>query len=96
MSAGDADAQARAKYPKFATGGSFTVGGSGGVDSQLVAFNATPGEKVTVFPPGMSGQSGIQIGTINVYADSYQGGLDAARAIRDALGVQRKMMFLTT
>lgn len=34
--------------PGFATGGSFTVGGAGGVDSQLVAFRATPGENVTV------------------------------------------------
>jgi hypothetical protein len=32
----------------FANGGSFTVGGSGGTDSQLVAFRATPGERVTV------------------------------------------------
>jgi hypothetical protein len=32
----------------FATGGSFTVGGSGGTDSQLVQFKATPGEHVSV------------------------------------------------
>jgi tape measure domain-containing protein len=32
----------------FATGGSFMVGGKGGTDSQVVAFRATPGEKVTV------------------------------------------------
>lgn len=32
----------------FAQGGSFNVGGSGGVDSQLVAFKATPGESVKV------------------------------------------------
>lgn len=35
----------------FATGGSFMVGGSGGVDSQNVAFRASPGEKVTVSTP---------------------------------------------
>jgi hypothetical protein len=35
----------------FATGGSFMVGGSGGQDSQTVAFRATPGEKVTVSTP---------------------------------------------
>lgn len=34
----------------FAHGGAFTVGGSGGADSQLVAFRATPGEQVTVRP----------------------------------------------
>lgn len=32
----------------FQTGGSFTVGGSGGTDSQMVAFRATPGEKVAI------------------------------------------------
>jgi hypothetical protein len=35
-------------FPGFAQGGSFTVGGSGGTDSQLVAFRATPGEPVAV------------------------------------------------
>lgn len=34
--------------PGFAAGGSFTVAGAGGIDSQLVAFRATPGERVTV------------------------------------------------
>lgn len=38
----------RLGLPGFATGGSFTVGGSGGTDSQLVAFRATPGERVNV------------------------------------------------
>lgn len=36
----------------FATGGDFSVPGSGGVDSQLVAFKATPGENVSVRRPG--------------------------------------------
>ena len=35
----------------FADGGSFTVGGSGGTDSQLVAFNASPGERVSIATP---------------------------------------------
>lgn len=34
--------------PGFATGGSFKVGGSGGIDSQLMQFRATPGEMVDV------------------------------------------------
>lgn len=34
----------------FATGGSFMVPGSGGTDSQLIKFKATPGERVTVEP----------------------------------------------
>lgn len=34
----------------FAAGGSFLVPGAGGIDSQLVAFRATPGERVKVTP----------------------------------------------
>jgi TP901 family phage tail tape measure protein len=37
---------------RFQHGGSFTVGGSGGSDSQLVAFRASPGERVDVSRPG--------------------------------------------
>lgn len=36
----------------FQHGGAFTVGGAGGADSKLVQFAATPGEQVTVTPPG--------------------------------------------
>lgn len=35
----------------FATGGQFKVGGTGGTDSQMVAFRATPGEQVAVSTP---------------------------------------------
>lgn len=35
----------------FMTGGNFTVGGTGGADSQMVAFRATPGEQVSVSTP---------------------------------------------
>ncbi len=34
----------------FQHGGSFTVGGQGGPDSQMVAFKASPGERVSVTP----------------------------------------------
>lgn len=36
----------------FQTGGSFRVGGSGGADSQLVQFRASPNETVSVRTPG--------------------------------------------
>jgi hypothetical protein len=42
---------------QFATGGSFKVGGVGGIDSQLVTFAATPGEMVDVRKPGATGAS---------------------------------------
>ncbi|RKZ20195.1 phage tail tape measure protein [bacterium] len=38
--------------PGFATGGSFTIGGSGGTDSKVAMFKATPGERVDVLTPG--------------------------------------------
>lgn len=47
----------------FAMGGSFVVGGSGGIDSQLVTLAATPGERITVTRPGESGQ-GVSIGAL--------------------------------
>ena len=57
--------------PGFATGGNFTVGGSGGTDSQLVAFRATPGEDVSVRTPGQQaaaqgGGGGMSVRIINV------------------------------
>lgn len=39
----------------FATGGDMVVGGSGGTDSQIVAFKATPNERISVRTPGQSG-----------------------------------------
>ncbi len=38
--------------PGFQNGGTFGVGGSGGTDSQLVQFRATPNETVSVRTPG--------------------------------------------
>lgn len=42
----------------FATGGSFTVQGNGGTDSELVAFKATPGEQVSIQRPQLG--SGVR------------------------------------
>ena len=53
--------------PAFQAGGQFTVGGSGGVDSRLVQFLATPGEQVTVNPPGQAP------GTTNVIIQNFGG-----------------------
>lgn len=44
--------------PGFATGGQFKVGGSGGIDSQLVAFRASPDERVSITKPGQTGEGG--------------------------------------
>lgn len=43
----------------FATGSrDMVVGGAGGVDSQMVAFRASPGERVKVTRPGQEGNGG--------------------------------------
>lgn len=44
----------------FASGGSFKVGGSGGTDSQLVAFKASPDERVTIETPAQQRARGSQ------------------------------------
>jgi tape measure domain-containing protein len=50
---------------RFATGGSFTVGGHGGTDTSLVRFLATPGEQVSVTRPGQGGDAAPVINVIN-------------------------------
>lgn len=63
------------KLPAFANGGSFTVGGYGGIDSQVVAFRATPGEPVSVG----GGHGGM------VFAPQYY--IDARGATTDLIQV---------
>lgn len=42
------------QMPAFRTGGSMTVGGTGGTDSQMVAFRASPGETVNINTPSQA------------------------------------------
>jgi hypothetical protein len=65
--------------PGFATGGSFKVGGSGGTDSQLVAFKATPGEMVDIRTPGQA-RGGASV-TINNHIDARGATTDFVRAL---------------
>ncbi|TWA76451.1 tail length tape measure protein [Azospirillum brasilense] len=66
--------------PGFKTGGSFEVGGWGGVDSTLVRFMATPGERVTVTRPDQQAQ-----GQATVVRDNA----DIVRALSQMVGVLR-------
>lgn len=43
----------------FAEGGSFKVGGAGAIDSQLVAFRASPNEQVSITKPGQMAGAGV-------------------------------------
>lgn len=42
------------QMPAYRTGGSYTIGGSGGIDSQVVSFRGTPGETVSINTPAQA------------------------------------------
>lgn len=101
-------AQIMSQTPGFAFGGDFTVGGVGGTDSQLVAFRATPGEKVSVRTPhqestqnsGGSQQGKGNVKVINVvdpnllgdYLDTPEGGDVLVNAIRKKRGTLKPLL----
>ncbi len=58
--------------PGFASGGSFTVGGRGGTDSNIVAFRATKGEAVTIQTPQQQAMGGSPV-VLNV-TNNFNGG----------------------
>lgn len=71
------------RLPGFATGGQFTVGGSGGTDSQIVAFRATPGEQVSIKTPGQQMADGgitVQTPGFNALGNTTESGF---RALND-------------
>ena len=57
--------------PGFQDGTSFTVGGKGGIDRNLVAFRASKGEQVTVTPRGQSGGINIVMNIKTNDAESF-------------------------
>lgn len=57
--------------PGFKTGGSFTVGGSGGIDSSIVAFRGTPGERVDVSTKAQQRQTGGGASVLHVTPSAY-------------------------
>ena len=85
--------------PGFQDGGSFTVGGQGGPDSQLVAFKASPGERVDISPPGESrggsgGGGGASVIVVNVTDPNeigeYISSNDGAQVILNVLSKNRQ------
>lgn len=51
--------------PGYKTGGEFMVGGTGGADSQLVAFRASPDERVKIETPAQQRKNDQKGGTTN-------------------------------
>lgn len=77
----------------FAEGGSFRVGGTGGTDSQLVAFRASPDETVTVTRPDQQNGGGNMFNfTFQIDASGGDGDVDARieRAINKARPILQK------
>jgi len=72
----------------FASGGSFEVGGQSGTDSNLVAFRATRGERVTVTRPGQGGGGATTI-INNIDARNATDPAAIAAAVRIATGQSR-------
>lgn len=68
----------------FANGGSFKVGGAGGIDSQLVAFRASPNERVSITKPGQDMGAG---GTI-VFNQNFVN--DGAMSSREVLAINEQ------
>lgn len=66
----------------FKDGGSFKVGGTGGIDSQTVAFNASPDEVVSITKPGQGGAGQMVQISQNFY-------LDGAIAAETVMGMVR-------
>jgi hypothetical protein len=71
----------------FAAGGSFQVGGSGGTDSQLVAFKASPNERVTVETPEQQRRGGGNSFNFSIDARGAQPGVEERirRAVDEAV-----------
>lgn len=85
--------------PGFATGGSFVVGGDGGVDTTPVYFRATRGERVTVETPAQQtvrdeGPQGVGGGGVLVQnqfdPESFFAVLDTPRAERKVVNIMAK------
>jgi hypothetical protein len=67
----------------FKDGGAFQVGGAGGIDSQIVAFRASPNETVSVTKPGQD-MGGPQEVAVRVYVDRDGNWQAAVAQIADA------------
>lgn len=77
----------------FAKGGSFTVGGRGGTDQNLVAFRATKGERVEVTTPAQQ-QNGNGVTVVyNIDASNSESGVE--EKIRNVLNEETPRIIMT-
>lgn len=77
----------------FATGGSFKVGGTGGTDSQLVQFMASPDERVTVQTPAQVRSQGNSSGQRPIVINMNVATPDANSFRRSETQITQALMF---
>lgn len=76
----------------FANGGTFDVGGAGGVDSQVVAFRATPGERVIVQTPDQQAGEGVTI-SMPISIDARGADSGAVERIQSAIASMESRIY---
>lgn len=79
-------------FSGYRYGGQFTVGGSGGPDSKLVAFRATPGEQVAITTPGQSVGGAVGI-TINQNINGNTSRDDARQIAQETAAAVKAEMY---
>ena len=91
---GSAIASLFGKLPKFADGGVIPPGGSGGVDSQLVAFWKSPSEQVDIRKPGQDMGGGLTRVIVETNDDRFNAYVDGrvAPAVASSEGRMKKAM----
>lgn len=76
--------------PGFAGGGSFEVGGTGGIDSQVVAFRGTPGERVTISKRDQMASGGVTLAP--VFNIDARGSTMTPQEFRSIMEANNKML----
>jgi hypothetical protein len=78
--------------PGFATGGAFTVGGQAGTDSNVVAFRATRGERVSIETPGQQVSDGVDVSNDTTVQIIDQRGSGARPEVQQTQGPDGRQM----
>ncbi len=77
----------------FAKGGTIMPGGSGGIDSQVVAFRKSPNERVDITTPGQRLTAGGSVAQVNINVSGARGNAEIEDMVRS--GVSKGMAEVT-
>lgn len=82
--------------PRAEHGGSFRVGGTGGIDSQVVGVRATPGEVVSVQTPQQARSGGGMAGKLRIEVLNLEGQSSTSTLRRGPNGDELKILITRT